>query len=704
MVVGVGSDGPVLTLLNNCLWVLQMQLEEPTSEDKPTIWALIDELQKLREALSSALAQELRQHSPNEVQLEGPSTSQPQLHQLCLSLCVPRAYAIHIRIKVIDHVIVSNSGRESTLAATDVASSTLRRIERDAIASATPITYLPRDLLLLIHEHLLASGLLQTASMLLEEAQLEPLPSLLAPSSLVQQPSEEEAIPVQLQWPSGRAPGILSNKLKPNAKDNDADQTKYKTPIIFPMKHGLSDLKDIGVLSLSKQLNSGLYTPILNLRDQQGGCTVDYVDESQSSMSNLGQVTVTPSSQVVNDYKPNNPERITLDSLVVQYLKHQHRQCQTPITTLPPLSLLHPHVCPEPKRSLGAPSNVTSRLATRELKFMYGGVHGNRWDRQFVYSRFRPSRVFVEDALLTCLTFLGDSYLIVVGDYPLTLVQSFFSGDRQMLLCSSSNVVKLWDAWSFLSDNGWDEIHSFDGCKAGRCGNTGNVFAALSSESAQKEILLYDIQTCQLASKLSDTSIGNPSYSRIHFSHSDLMLLWNGVLWDPRVSEPIHRFDQITDFGGGGFHPSRNEVIINSEVWDLRKFRLLHSVPSLDQTTITFNGHGDVIYAILRRNIEDAISAFHTHRVMHPLFAAFRTVDAVNYSDIATTQVDHCLLDFTTDVTDSFVGLLTVSYDEYEYDYMHSTLRIYEIGHRRPTDDDSDAESRDEDAAAVNPL
>ena len=75
-------------------------------------------------------------------------------------------------------------------------------------------------------------------------------------------------------------------------------------------------------------------------------------------------------------------------------------------------------------------------------------------------------------------------------------------------------------------------------------------------------------------------------------------------------------------------------------MWDLRKFRLLRSVPSLDQTTITFNAHGDVIYAILRRNIEDVMSAFHTRRVKHPLFAAFRTVDAVNYSDIATTPVD----------------------------------------------------------------
>lgn len=40
--------------------------------------------------------------------------------------------------------IVTNSGRASTLAATDAATPTLRRIERAAIAAATPITYHPR--------------------------------------------------------------------------------------------------------------------------------------------------------------------------------------------------------------------------------------------------------------------------------------------------------------------------------------------------------------------------------------------------------------------------------------------------------------------------------------------------------------------------------------------------------------------------------
>lgn len=177
----------------------------------------------------------------------------------------------------------------------------------------------------------------------------------------------------------------------------------------------------------------------------------------------------------------------------------------------------------------------------------------------------------------------------------------------------------------------------------------------------------------------------------------DSMLLWNGILWDHRVSRPVHRFDQFTDYGGGGFHPAGNEVIINSEVWDLRKFKLLRSVPSLDQTVITFNSTGDIIYATLRRNLEDVMSALNTRRARHPLFAAFRTMDAVHYSDIATTVVDRCVLDLATEPTDSFIGLVAID----DSDAMDSSARIYEIGRRRPTDDDSDPddglETEDED-------
>ncbi|XP_027084209.2 DDB1- and CUL4-associated factor homolog 1-like isoform X1 [Coffea arabica] len=717
--------------------------------------------------------------------------------------------------------VVTNSGRANALAATDAATPTLRRIERAAIAAATPITYHSRELLLLIHEHLQASGLAETAAVLLKEAQLTPLPSLATPASLVHQASVQESSSILTQWPSARVHcGFMSDKLKltyreehlglktdsavsclkkrpttlssphglhskaqvsaedspilSSAKINltskrsstavsapgtpsvsavkssgDVD-IQCKTPIVLPMKRKLTDLKESGLMSPGKRLNTGDYAlrspicitsgmlrkssqltdgtmfspPSSSLKDHGRSlpnCGPAEGDETQFSGAQFRQMVPTTQYGLTNEPQPSSLERLTLDSLVVQYLKHQHRQCPAPITTLPPLSLLHPHMCPEPRRSLDAPSNMTARLSMREFRSMYGGIHGSRRDRQFVYSRFRPWRTCRDDAgaLLTCVTFLGDSSQIAVGShsgelkifdtnsncvldscpshqYPLTLAQSYISGDTQLILSSSAHDVRLWDVSSVSAG----PKHSFEGCKAARFSNSGTAFAALSTESSHREILLYDIQTSQLDLKLTDTS-NNPSgrghlYSLIHFSPSDTMLLWNGVLWDRRGSGPVHRFDQFSDYGGGGFHPAGNEVIINSEVWDLRNFRLLRSVPSLDQTVITFNASGDVIYAILRRNLEDVTSAFQTRRVKHPLFAAFRTVDAVNYSDIATIPVDRCVLDFATEPTDSFVGLVTMD----DQDEMYSSARVYEIGRRKPTDDDSDpddAESEDED-------
>ncbi|XVF35770.1 hypothetical protein REPUB_Repub18cG0175000 [Reevesia pubescens] len=724
--------------------------------------------------------------------------------------------------------IVTNSGRASTLAATDAATPTLRRIERAAIAAATPITYHSRELLLLIHEHLQASGLAETAASLLKEAQLTPLPSLAALSSIAHQASAKDTPSIELPWPSGCiSGGFLSSRSKISVRDEDINlkcdstlclkkkslvfspafglqprnpfhsqdsqppsvrklacskpcplpasvsetpidsmlksnldsEPQCKTPLLLPVKRKLSELKDTGLTLSGKRINTGDYglrspvcltpnttrrncllgdasafTATSTLRDQHVRATpsslINFSDENLCGSSHVGQMT--PSSQVglLNDPQPSNSERLSLDTIVVQYLKHQHRQCPAPITTLPPLSLLHPHICPEPKRSLDAPSNITSRLGTREFRSVYGGVHGNRRDRQFVYSRFRPWRTCRDDAstLLTCVSFMGDSSHIAVGSHtgelkifdsssnnvldsctghqlPVSLVQSYSSGETQMVLSSSSQDVRLWDASSVSGG----AMHSFEGCKAAKFSNAGGIFAALSADSTQREILLYDIQSYQLELKLSDATANSTGrghvYSLIHFSPSDTLLLWNGVLWDRRVPGPVHRFDQFTDYGGGGFHPAGNEVIINSEVWDLRKFRLLRSVPSLDQMAITFNARGDVIYAILRRNLEDVMSAVHTRRVKHPLFAAFRTLDAINYSDIATIPVDRCVLDFATEPTDSFVGLITMD----DQEEMFSSARVYEIGRRRPTDDDSDpddaeSDEDDDDDADVDPI
>ncbi|GAA0186398.1 hypothetical protein LIER_33686 [Lithospermum erythrorhizon] len=115
----------------------------------------------------------------------------------------------------LDIQMVTNSGRANALAATDIATPALRHIERATIAVATPISYHSRELLLLIHEHLQASGMVESAATLLKEGQLMPLPSLATPSSLAYQAYVQETFPVPIQWPSGLIPpGFMLDKLK----------------------------------------------------------------------------------------------------------------------------------------------------------------------------------------------------------------------------------------------------------------------------------------------------------------------------------------------------------------------------------------------------------------------------------------------------------------------------------------------------------
>ncbi|KAG8044044.1 hypothetical protein GUJ93_ZPchr0458g22551 [Zizania palustris] len=687
--------------------------------------------------------------------------------------------------------VLTNSGKETTLAATDAAAPALRRIERAGIASATPISYHSRELMQLIHEHLIRSGLTATAAMLQKETDLSPLPSTAAVLR-VHQVAALGTSSSQQQWPSGRVQGFVPDATKmpidqggqrpdsllPSSKKkslafsssfskrtqpsnlnsgnkannglkspapignvenmttvNTGDaETSRKTPLSLPQKRKLVDnlsstsaakrpaIVDQACQSPSfqtpaptrKGLSVVVDSPTATFHSGRSNFNI-YMENLDDAQGTPGAIMTTPHLGA-NDQQSLNLERPTLDSLVVQYLKHQHCQCPAPITTLPSLSLLHPHVCPEPSRSLSAPANIAPRMGSREIRRQFSGIQIPRRDRQFIYSRFKLCRVCRdESSLLTCMTFLGDASRFVAGNHTgeirifdcntaniletqtchqqlVTLVESASSGGNELILSSSLNEVKIWDAFSV--SGGY--LHTFEGCKAARFSHSGTSFAALSTDTTRRQVLLYDVQTYNLDLQLPDNSSysGGRGYVQpiIHFNPLDTMLLWNGVLWDRRSPNTVHQFDQFTDYGGGGFHPAGNEVILNSEVWDLRKFKLLRSVPSLDQTVIKFNGRGDVIYAILRRNIDDVTSPIHTRRIRHPLFSAFRTIDAVTYSDIATVQIDRGVLDLATEPNNSLVGVIAMD----DPDEMLSSARLFEVGRKRPTDDDSDPEDAGE--------
>lgn len=89
----------------------------------------------------------------------------------------------------------------------------------------------------------------------------------------------------------------------------------------------------------------------------------------------------------------------------------------------------------------------------------------------------------------------------------------------------------------------------------------------------------------------------------------------------------IHKFDKINPILNGVFHHNGLEVISSSEIWDLRTFHLLRTVPVLNLCDVVFNQTSDVIFGITVGDLLDQTqqSGFET---------SFKTVDASDYSSI----------------------------------------------------------------------
>jgi HIV-1 Vpr-binding protein len=120
-------------------------------------------------------------------------------------------------------------------------------------------------------------------------------------------------------------------------------------------------------------------------------------------------------------------------------------------------------------------------------------------------------------------------------------------------------------------------------------------------------------------------------------------------------------------------------VILNSEVWDLRSDRLLRSVPGLDGTQLSWTGSGDVAMASFRLPKDEAMQST-MRKSKHPLRASFRTIDAADYSEISTVELERSLVDSCWDVgTDALCA--TVEYDA--ADTHESVVRVHEVGSGR---------------------
>ncbi|XP_022098805.1 DDB1- and CUL4-associated factor 1-like isoform X2 [Acanthaster planci] len=617
---------------------------------------------------------------------------------------------------------------------------TLSKLHKANIVAQTKITYSQKELLQLIHSHLVSQGLNDTACALQREASLPKSTSasgltpglsyasstLLAPASGMPRSFHTPRVPPPIPHIS-QQPALPSqpNVPPPPPPAQPLTQTFPPLSVSVPQEPSQASLhpglgdpspsthsapttpQQIGRISFGPDRNATTPGGISRVRKR-----IIREKVSQNALYSLGGV----GGQSRRRPGSNPP---SLDVIVSQYLREQHAHCRNPVVACPSFSLLEPHQCPEPRFRQNAPINATSRIFRRAIRPMHGGVDGARCTRHFIYSRFRPVQMIRDDpdevGCFTCCRFsrhtnptemflwLGNyegelkAYNIYSGaeeasyschDSPITHVEP--SRDGKLILTSSTWSNPMSALWS-IGDT-FDKKHTFQ--------HDQHVeFSKLSQDrivgTKEEKAYIYDTATGQQILKLEDTDLSN-GYTKncATFDPTDELVLNDGVLWDVRSAKPIYKFDQFQNNISGMFHPSGLEIIINSEIWDVRTFHLLHTVPALDQCNIVFNTAGTVIYGTVFQS--DPEDDPREERLKSPFGSSFRTFDATDYKPIATVDVKRNIFDLATDPTDCYLAVLETQ-GSVETLNVESVCRMYEVGRPRKADGEEDEDEGDDD-------
>ena len=481
----------------------------------------------------------------------------------------------------------------------------------------------------------------------------------------------------------------------------------------------------------------GVPLPPLSIRHSPAGRQLKFLKQERC-----------PTVQVLSE---NNEELAsTVDNIVTAYLKQQHSQCPVPMSICPTFSLLKPHRCPVPlSNALNASYSLPRRIGMSHVKPPWGGGQGRRLNRQFVFSRFQPIRTIrhMESLQFTCCSFLPSvlNGLAIGTDTGDVFVFDSDSGSEvSVFTCHPSPLTHIEFApWSnshqlFLTSSTWNPLSALwqmpvpasgmmerdiqpdqkvslenDNYVEFGHGNQTSNSAPLMIGTQESIAHLYDVSTGQLLYTLFDQERSSGyTYNRAHLDPRDKLVLSDGLLWDVRSKKTIHKFDKLNADISGIFHPSGLEVIINCEVWDLRTYRLLRTVPDLNQCSIVFSGNGEVLYGAVLKSDPDFMANPQTPN-RSPFGSMFRTYHADDYTPIASVDVKRTIFDLAIHPLDHTVAIVDNDMNSRDNDGGgDSCARLYSIGLAHPPDnveasepdetandddDDDDSEEDDDD-------
>lgn len=124
----------------------------------------------------------------------------------------------------------------------------------------------------------------------------------------------------------------------------------------------------------------------------------------------------------------------------------------------------------------------------------------------------------------------------------------------------------------------------------------------------------------------------------------------------------------------------------NTEVWDIRTFQLLKTVPSLNQCQVIFAPVYNTIYALSLEHEMDENPTFES---------SFKTIDALDYSSIATIDVKRYVYDLAVNKHASQIAI--VENQGVYHAPQESVVRLYDVGRRRDDEDEQDEEDEDDE-------
>ncbi|XP_071776891.1 DDB1- and CUL4-associated factor 1-like [Centroberyx gerrardi] len=679
-----------------------------------TVKMPITDADQIRALACKALVGLSRSSSVRQIISKLPLFSSGHIQQLMKEPVLQDKRSEHVKFCKFAAELIERISGKPLLIGTDVS---LAWLQRANVVAQSRISFPEKELLLLIRNHLVAKGLHDTATTLTKEADL-PM-AILSHSSHSTSAFPPVAVPpppassvTTLPRTPRLANGVVS-RLGSHGSHSSTPMPNLSQPRPSTSQPIVSASPAFPSTSVPHYSNgSPLIGRIVFTRERPSVCNTVSCKKPRvlRQKSDHGAFSQSPAMKKQLDrHLPSPP---ALDSIITEYLREQHARCKNPVATCPPFSLFTPHQCPEPKQRRQAPTNFTSRHTRRVIYPKYGGVDGGCFDRHLIFSRFRPISVFREadedESGFMCCAFSARERFLMLGTCTgqLKLYNVFTGQEEASYSCHSSAITHLEPSrdgsllltsasWSYPLSALWGMKSVFI-MKHSFLGDHYVEFSKLSQDRVigTKEHIahIYDIQTGQKTLTLNNPDLAN-NYKRncATFNPTDDLVLNDGVLWDVRTAQAIHKFDKFNMNISGVFHPNGLEVIVNTEIWDLRTFHLLHTVPALDQCRIVFNNNGTVIYgAMLQADDEDDMMEM---QMKTPFGSSFRTFNATDYKPIATIDVKRNIFDLCTDTKDCYLAVIE-NQDSVNTD---TVCRLYEVGRQRLAEEEEEDEEDQED-------